>query len=106
MLSSLWDILIKPDAFFQEILNKKVYLLIPALIVLGWGIVGVFSAYYYIFGLDINLITFFPSSIITYWILWFFVTILFYCLSLFFFMGLVHLTAAWKSLGMGSYHKL
>ncbi len=83
MLSSIWAILIKPDAFFHEILDKKVNLVIPALTVFVWSIVGIFSTYYYIFGQDIYLNSL-PAVIINHWIFWFFVTVLFYILSLFF----------------------
>jgi hypothetical protein len=46
MSMSLPDILFRPDAFYQNVMNEKESLKIPALIVLIGGIIGSVSAYF------------------------------------------------------------
>jgi hypothetical protein len=45
MKSSLVDILIRPDAFFRNVITQKASLKIPALIILAGGIVGALYGY-------------------------------------------------------------
>lgn len=110
MLSALREFLIKPDTFFQGVLNKKVNIGIPIIIVFIVGIMGpLFNVYplYLVKTPETYLIAFILCIVafITLVFVWLLATFLFYFMSLFF--GGVELsTDVLKLLDMDFYHKL
>ena len=89
MLSALREFLIKPDTFFQGVLNKKVNIGIPIIIVFIVGIMGpLFNVYplYLVKTPETYLIAFILCIVafITLVFVWLLATFLFYFMSLFF----------------------